>query len=96
MHIKSIVTALVAAPTLCMAAALPIFNTGNTESVAPNDFRFIVSIQTEEGWSFCGGTLLDSTTVMTAGHCTEIPGVEKSKIRVGSHVRSSIFSSQKI
>ncbi len=36
----------------------------------PTDrFKFVVSIQDSEKAHYCGGMLLDSTTVLTASHC---------------------------
>jgi trypsin len=40
------------------------------EDAVEGDFPYIVSLQYENaGRHFCGGSLLDSTTVMTAAHC---------------------------
>lgn len=40
------------------------------EDAKDGEFPFIVSIQDESGTHYCAGSLLDSTTVLTAGHCT--------------------------
>ena len=35
------------------------------------DWPFMVSLQDRTGGHFCGGTLLDSAHVLTAGHCID-------------------------
>ncbi|KXN66306.1 trypsin-like serine protease, partial [Conidiobolus coronatus NRRL 28638] len=42
----------------------------NGKETKPFSFPFIVSLQLD-GSHFCAGSLLDSTTVITAAHCTE-------------------------
>lgn len=41
---------------------------GNNATTA--EFPFAVALQTASGFQFCGGSLLDSTHVLTAAHCT--------------------------
>lgn len=49
------------------------------------EFPFIVSLQTN-GAHFCGGSLLDSTTVLTAAHCAEGQTTTGLTVRAGSLV----------
>jgi trypsin len=81
--------AALAMPALTFAAALPQdFSTqivGGT-AAASGEFPFIVSVQTSSGSHFCGGTLLDADTVITAGHCAEGQTASRIRIRVGSTV----------
>jgi trypsin len=65
-------------------------------AAASGDFPFIVSLQ-RSGQHLCGGSLLDSTTVLTAAHCSVssvIGSVSNLRIRAGSLV-SSIHSKEK-
>jgi secreted trypsin-like serine protease len=43
----------------------------NGKEANPFSFPFVVSLQ-ENGRHFCGGTLLNNSTVLTAAHCTDI------------------------
>ncbi|KAL1800399.1 hypothetical protein ACET3X_000741 [Alternaria dauci] len=57
---------------------------GTTASAG--EFPFIVSIQ-RSGAHFCGGSLLDSTTVLTAAHCsvsTATGAISGLRVRAGS------------
>ncbi|CAB4053981.1 CTRB [Lepeophtheirus salmonis] len=45
---------------------------GGTEA-QPHSIPFQVSFQRKNGFHFCGGSILDETTVITAGHCFEHP-----------------------
>lgn len=58
---------------------------GGVPAVA-GDFPFIVSMQIG-GSHFCGGSLLDSTTVLTAAHCVVGQNVARVTVRAGSLVR---------
>jgi len=59
---------------------------GGVPAVA-GDFPFIVSLQ-KNGAHFCGGSLLDSTTVLTAAHCADGQTTTGLTIRAGSLVGS--------
>lgn len=52
---------------------------------AAGDFPFIVSLQ-KNGAHFCGGSLLDSTTVLTAAHCAYGQTTTGLTVRAGSLV----------
>lgn len=54
------------------------------------DFPFIVSLQ-KSGSHFCGGSLLNSRTVLTAAHCTVDQTASALSVRAGSLVRTSLF-----
>lgn len=59
-------------------------------SASLNEFPYIVSLQ-EGGSHFCGGSLLNAHTVITAGHCSESFWAEDVQVRANSVVSSSIF-----
>lgn len=85
---KIAVAAALAMPA-AMAAAVPrdtneILIVGGEEAKA-GDFPFIVSLQ-QSGSHFCGGSLLDSTHVVTAGHCSVDQEPSSVSIRAGTLV----------
>ncbi|KAL5116699.1 hypothetical protein ACEQ8H_005448 [Pleosporales sp. CAS-2024a] len=98
MQIKDVLIAL-AAPALISAAAIPQDPefpesdfpedpiVGGTTASA-GDFPFIVSIQ-RSGSHFCGGSLLNANTVLTAAHCAVGQTASTLQIRAGSLSRSS-------
>lgn len=98
MHAKSVLVTL-AAPALISAAAIPQDDPVNWDenssdivggvAAAQGDLPFIVSVQTSGG-HFCGGTLLNPTTVVSAAHCYFGRSASSFSIRAGSLVRSSI------
>lgn len=93
MSFKNALIALVI-PALCSAIPTPpqVDNTnivGGTPAVE-GDFPFIVSLQ-QDGSHFCGGSLLDSTTVVTAAHCSVDQDATTIKVRAGSLVNSVQF-----
>ncbi|KAF3048346.1 hypothetical protein E8E12_011711 [Didymella heteroderae] len=60
---------------------------GGVPAVA-GDFPFIISLQ-KNGAHFCGGSLLDSTTVLTAAHCADGQTTSGLTVRAGSLNRNS-------
>ncbi|KAF2221279.1 extracellular trypsin protease [Elsinoe ampelina] len=91
MQIKAILIGL-GVPALALAAALPQVDeneniVGGTAASA-GEFPFIVSIQ-RSGSHFCGGTLVNANTVVTAGHCTQGLTTSGLTIRAGSLSRTS-------
>ncbi|KAF2119062.1 trypsin [Lophiotrema nucula] len=91
MGLKAILIALVAPAVY--GAALPQVHTDSTQIVggtaaAAGDFPFIVSLQ-KSGSHFCGGSLLNARTVLTAGHCAVGQTASTLKVRAGSLNRNS-------
>ncbi|KAJ4985316.1 trypsin A chain (extracellular trypsin protease) [Stagonosporopsis vannaccii] len=76
-------SAVSAAPTPQDSVAI----VGGT-AASVGDFPFIVSLQ-RSGSHFCGGSLLDSRTVVTAAHCTQGQTASTLTVRAGSLNRNS-------
>ncbi|KAF5122520.1 Trypsin [Metarhizium anisopliae] len=66
---KSAIMLAVACSTLLTTAATIDKRLAGGEAAQIGDIPSMVSIQNERGYHECGGTLLDSTTVLTAAHC---------------------------
>lgn len=90
--------ALVAAlvPSMSMAAALPqspdiIPEAGivGGDQATAGDFPFIVSLSRSGGSHFCGGSLLNANTVLTAAHCSVGQSASSVQVRAGSLKRNS-------
>jgi trypsin len=84
------VNAFLALAIPAVALAAPQFATesagivGGVAAVA-GDFPFIVSLQ-KSGSHFCGGSLLNANTVLTAAHCTVGQTASSLTVRAGSLV----------
>jgi trypsin len=100
MQIKDVLVAL-AVPAICSAAAIPqdpSFPEGDFPeehivggvAASAGDAPFIVSVQ-RSGSHFCGGSLLNANTVLTAAHCAAAVNSNPSGItvRAGSLNRNS-------
>lgn len=94
MGIKSFATAALAA-TVAAAPAIPPVDAGTSsinivggEAASAGDFPFIVSLQVS-GSHFCGGSLLNANTVVTAGHCGVAYAASRVSVRAGSLNRNS-------
>jgi len=89
--ILSLLLAL-AIPAVSFAAAIPqdqeVQIVGGTAAAA-GEFPYIVSVQTSSGSHFCGGTLLNGNTVITAAHCAEGQTASRVRVRAGSNVSSN-------
>ncbi|KAK2590701.1 hypothetical protein QQS21_011612 [Conoideocrella luteorostrata] len=55
------------------------------EVAKQGEFPFIVSIRNATGYHYCGGSLVDGYTVLTAGHCTE----DAHSVKAGSNSRET-------
>lgn len=54
---------------------------------APGDFPYIVSLaDSKDGYYFCGGSLLNNNTILTAGHCAFNIDPRGVQVRLGSLV----------
>ncbi|KAH7348225.1 trypsin [Pyrenochaeta sp. MPI-SDFR-AT-0127] len=92
MQFKDLLAAL-AIPALCLGAAIPQdFPDGEDivggEPAAAGNFPFIVSLQ-RNGAHFCGGSLLNANTVVTAAHCVAGQSASALRVRAGSLNRNS-------
>lgn len=74
------------------AKAKPSINiVGGVEAVQ-NDFPFIASLHSSSGRHFCGGTLIRSNWIMTAGHCVD--GIRVAKIYVGAYDQKNLSTAE--
>ncbi|KAH6629322.1 trypsin [Boeremia exigua] len=93
MTTKSLIFGL-AALSAVSASPVPQWEETNTPQIVggtvakAGDYPFMVSMQID-GFHFCGGSLLDSTTVLTAAHCVEYQSPEETTVRAGSLNRTS-------
>ncbi|KAH7074004.1 trypsin [Paraphoma chrysanthemicola] len=101
MYIKDIALAL-ALPVLALSAAIPqdpppfVEDPSSDDAdivggvaASSGDFPFIVSLQTSSGSHFCGGSLLNANTVLTAAHCTVGQSAGSLRVRAGTLNRAS-------
>jgi trypsin len=96
MHYQTLLAAL-AIPALTLAAPFPQdydYPEAPEESIVGGEtapagaFPFIVSLQ-KSGSHFCGGSLLNANTVVTAAHCAVNQVASTLKVRAGSLVSLS-------
>lgn len=94
MALKTILTAATI-PALICAASAP--SPGQNDAVRiiggiaalKGDVPFTVSLEKFTGFCFCGGSLLDSSTVLTAAHRVMDLDVDNALVRAGSLVSES-------
>ncbi|KAH6629012.1 extracellular trypsin protease [Boeremia exigua] len=86
MQYKALIAGLMASAVT--AAPTPQEDIVGGTAAAAGEFPYIVSLQSG-GSHFCGGSLVDSRTVITAAHCTVGQSVSSLTIRAGSLQRSS-------
>ena len=97
MQIKDLLTVL-AIPAVVLSAAIPQdpteipdWENGSQEDIvggttaSAGEFPFIVSLQ-RSGSHFCGGTLLNANTILTAAHCAVGQTASSLSVRAGSNV----------
>lgn len=91
MLFKPVITALALAGS-AFAAPAPVpqdsLQIVGGVAASAGDFPFIVSLQ-RSGSHFCGGTLLNANTVLTAAHCSTGVSASSVSVRAGSLNRSS-------
>ncbi|XP_052852488.1 trypsin [Drosophila gunungcola] len=86
------VVALVALTAVCQGHPdmdFPFGRIVNGESSDIESHPYQVSIQTTKGSHFCGGSLINSDTILTAAHCMQSYAAEELQVRLGSTSRSS-------
>lgn len=95
MAIKSLIAAALVAPAAVLGAAVPPSEAGQNSvqivggtSAAAGEFPFIVSLQ-QSGSHFCGGTLINANTVVSAAHCAVGQTASRISVRAGSLVCES-------
>jgi hypothetical protein len=96
MQIKCLLAAL-ANPAFVLSAVVPQY--GNSDApfqdesfhivggvpAAPGDFPYVVSLR-RSGRHFCGGSLLNGNTILTAAHCVDDVSPSAVIVRAGSLV----------
>jgi len=80
-------------PALIIAAPTPENAIVGGTTVRAGEYPFIVSLRRANGEHFCGGSLLNANTIVTAAHCSVASAIEGPvsglTIRAGSLVRTS-------
>ncbi|PQK14372.1 hypothetical protein BB8028_0004g13020 [Beauveria bassiana] len=81
---KASITLVVAFSAALAAAAAIDKRIRGGEEAQEGEFPFVVRLHYENPIALCAGSLLDSTTVLTAAHCLEGKGDEVLSVRAGS------------
>lgn len=91
--------AFLAVPAIVCAAITPQAARNETIRIVggyiaqKNQFPYAVSVQTYGSRSLCAGSLLDATTVLTAGHCLTAETASDFFVRAGSLVSPHVLHS---
>lgn len=88
---KAAITLAVAFSAILAAAATVNKRIYAGEEAKEGEFPFIVRLHYEDPTIICGGSLLDSTTVVTAGHCVGMRKLKVLSVRAGSLVNTPSF-----
>ncbi|EJP67131.1 Trypsin-related protease [Beauveria bassiana ARSEF 2860] len=92
-----LITALAATFSATLAAAATIDKRIVGGEVVPEgEIKWIVSLRDENGTHVCGGSLLDSTTVLTAAHCIESKETKIVSVTAGTVLSTPIEKSDAI
>jgi len=95
MHAQSILAAL-AVPALIYGAAIPQEETADDivggVAAAQGDLPFIVSVALSGFGHYCGGSLINANTVVSAAHCYQGETATDFSVRAGSLVSDDVLS----
>ena len=92
MQYKAMIAGLMASAVVAAPTPQDSVDIVGGTAAAAGDFPFIVSLQSS-GSHFCGGSLVNANTVITAAHCTVGQSVSTLTIRAGSLVSISNIES---
>ncbi|XP_040571316.1 trypsin-1 [Lepeophtheirus salmonis] len=65
-------------------------------AVKPNSIPYQISFQLKSGFHFCGGSIIDKDTVLTAAHCCQNFEPEEVQIVAGEHNLSKVSGIEQI
>lgn len=87
---KAAITLAIAFSAVLAAAATINKRIKGGEDAKEGEFPFLVRLNYNQPTRLCGGSLLDSTTVLTAAHC--LVGNALVSVTAGSLVNYTLFS----